>query len=254
MDNEPEGPTGSISSQWSFLIFLGIIGVLLLAVFLTPLSDYFSEAGLIKLLDSMRDIWWSPILVIIVIVIATPIGIPTTPLMIGGAAYGVWMGSIYNNLGLIVGAALSYELARLLGRDFVVAVTGDKIRGIEKRFQRVAFWPLVQLCFTPLPFPIINYGAALSGIPRKLFLSAITVGLIPSTVLHTYFIVALIDADWDRRGILLAAYISVFLIFNIITGYPWISERIKRKANYKRLMAIRSQRNIRSMVSFDEKD
>ena len=224
----------------------------LVALLFTPLSEYFTEQGLRQLLSSLRDAWWAPFVVIGLIIVASPIGVPTTPLLLGGAAFGVWTGSIYNSIGLILGAALSYELARGLGRDFVVAITGDRIRGIEKRFRRFAFWPLVQLNFTPLPFPVLNFGAALSGVPRPLFLSAMTVGLVPSTVLHTYFMHALVAADWDTRGILLALYIAVLLLFNVITGYPWIRMQQKRRHTYKRLRSLRASRNSETRYDEDE--
>ncbi|MBS1270426.1 MAG: TVP38/TMEM64 family inner membrane protein YdjZ [Gammaproteobacteria bacterium] len=233
---------GLASSQWKLILLALLIVTGLAALLFTPISDYFTEEGLQQLLASVRRVWWTPFIVVGLLIIASPLGIPTTPLLLGGAAFGVWLGSFYNTIGLILGAALSYELARVLGRDFVLAVTGDRIRGIEKRFQRFVFWPLVQLNFMPLPFPVLNYGAALSGVRRASFLSAMTIGLIPSTVLHTYFIGALVAADWDKRGVLLAAYIAAFLLFNVLIGYPWIRSQRKRRHTYRRLKSMRSGR------------
>lgn len=233
---------GLVSGQWKFLLLVFLVLAGLVALLFTPLSEFFTEQGLRQLLSSIREAWWTPLVVIGLLVVASPVGIPTTPLLLGGAAFGVWLGSFYNTLGLILGAALSYELARGLGRDFVVAVTGDRLRGIERRFQRFAFWPLVQLNFTPLPFPVVNFGAALSGVPRPLFLAAMTVGLIPSTVLHTYFMHALVAADWDTGGILLGLYIAAFLAFNVLTGYPWIRRQRKRRHAYKKLKRVRARR------------
>lgn len=244
-----------LTGQWKFLILLGLVVAGAVALLFTPIGSYFSETGLKQLLASVREAWWSPFIIIALLVIASPLGIPTTPLLLGGAAFGVWLGSFYNTLGLILGAALSYELARALGRDFVVAVTGDRVRGIERRFQRFAFWPLVQLNFAPLPFPVLNFGAALSGVPRPLFLCAMTAGLIPSTVLHTYFMHALVETQWDKRGLLLALYIGVFLLFNIITGYPWVRRQQQRRHTYKHLKLLRSKRGVRAPPpDRDEKD
>lgn len=247
MTNEnPRSQRGLVTGQWKFLVLAFLVLAGLVALLFTPLSEYFTEQGLRQLLTSLREAWWTPFLVIALLIVASPVGIPTTPLLLGGAAFGVLIGSFYNTVGLIMGAALSYELARALGRDFVVAITGDRIRGIEKRYHRFAFWPLVQLNFTPLPFPVLNFGAAMSGVPRPLFLSAMTVGLIPSTVLHTYFMNALVAADWDTRGILLALYIATFLLFNVVTGYPWIRRQRKRRHTYKRLKSLRAERGYRN--------
>lgn len=234
---------GLVSGQWKFLLLVGLIAVALVALLFTPISAYFTEQGLRELLASVRSVWWTPLIIIGLLIVASPIGIPTTPLLLGGAAFGVWQGSLYNTVGLILGASLSYELARFLGRDFVLAVTGDRIRGIERRFQRFAFWPLVQLNFMPLPFPVLNFGAALSGVPRPLFLAAMTVGLIPSTVLHTFFMHELVAADWDTRGLLLGLYIAVLLLSNVITGYPWIRRQRRRRHVYRHLKSVRKKRD-----------
>ncbi|HSH41791.1 MAG TPA: VTT domain-containing protein [Arenicellales bacterium] len=234
---------GLLSSQWQFLLLLAFVVVGLLALSFTPLSEYFTEEGLKRLLDSLRGAWWAPLVVIVLLIVASPLGIPTTPLLLGGAAFGIWIGSLYNTIGLILGAALSYELARFLGRDFVLAITGDRIRGIERRFQRFAFWPLVQLNFMPLPFPVVNFGAALSGVPRPLFLAAMTVGIIPSTILHTFFMHELVAAHWDSRGLLLGLYIASFLVFNVITGYPWVQRQRRRQHTYRRLKEQRQMRD-----------
>lgn len=242
---------GLVSGQWKFLLLALLVIAGLIALLFTPLSDYFTEQGLMALLASLRGVWWMPLVIIGLLIVASPVGIPTTPLLLGGAAFGVWLGSFYNTVGLILGAALSYELARILGRDFVVAVTGDRTRGIEQRFRRFAFWPLVQLNFMPLPFPVLNFGAALSGVPRPLFLAAMTVGLIPSTVLHTFFMHELVAADWDARGLLLALYIAAFLLFNIVTGYPWIRQQRRRRHTYKHLKSLRGRRESGSGVDDD---
>jgi uncharacterized membrane protein YdjX (TVP38/TMEM64 family) len=233
---------GLLSSQWQFLLLVVLVLAGLLALSFTPLSEYFTEEGLKRLLGSLRGAWWAPLVVIVLLIVASPLGIPTTPLLLGGAAFGVWIGSLYNTIGLILGAALSYELARFLGRDFVLAITGDRIRGIERRFQRFAFWPLVQLNFMPLPFPVVNFGAALSGVPRPVFLAAMTFGIIPSTILHTFFMHELVAADWDSRGLLLGLYIASFLVFNVITGYPWVQRQRRRQDTYRRL---KKQRRLR---------
>ncbi|MGA8262330.1 MAG: VTT domain-containing protein [Arenicellales bacterium] len=243
---------GLVPGQWKFLLLAVLVGAGLVALLFTPLANYFSEQGLRALLAALRSVWWTPFVVVGLLIVASPVGIPTTPLLLAGAAFGVWPGALYNTIGLILGSALSYELARMLGRTFVVAVTGDRIRGIERRLHRFAFWPLVQVNFTPLPFPVVNFGAALSGVPRGLFLSAMTVGLIPSTLIHTYFMHALVTADWDTRGILLALYIATFLVFNVITGYPWIRKQRKRRHTYRRIKSEREKRGCQLQTDSDE--
>jgi len=222
------------------------LGTLLLAgvalAHFTPLGGLLSEEGLVALFTQQSYPWWSPVLLIALYATVAPLGLPPGPLMIGGAVFGALYGSIYNVAGLFLGAAISFQAARMLGRDFVIHVTGERMRRAERLFQRRGFWPLVQTRFLPVPFPVVNFGAALAGVRPPLFLTATLVGLIPSTVVHTYFIAELVSSQGRERLITLAAYAAVFVVFNIVIGVPWVRERLQRRKRYREIRALRSAR------------
>ena len=62
-------------------------------------------------------------------------------------------------------------------------------------------------------------------------------------MLQTFYIHELVAAVWDTRGLLLGLYIAAFLIFNVITGYPWIRKQRKRRHTYKHLKSLRARRD-----------
>lgn len=225
---------------------LSILVALILAGFalvhFTTIGKLLTEERMTTLIDTVREIWWSPLLLIGLYAVVSVVGLPPVPLLLGGAAFGAVYGSFYNTLGLLLGAALAYAVARLLGRDFVVRVTGERIRRAEHLFERHGFWPLVQTRFLPLPFAVVNYGAALAGVDPTRFLAASTVGLIPSTLIHTAFIAGAVETSGLERAVTLAGYAGTFLLFNVLISTLWVGKQAQRRRRYRELVALRAAR------------
>jgi uncharacterized membrane protein YdjX (TVP38/TMEM64 family) len=135
-------------------------------------------------------------------------------------------------------------VARILGRDFVVRVTGRRIRRAEHLFERHGFWPLVQTRFLPIPFAVVNYGAALAGVGTPLFFVATAVGLIPSTLIHTYFIAEAIETRGLGRAMTLTCYAGTFVLFNVLISALWVGEQARRRKRYRELIALRAARRL----------
>jgi uncharacterized membrane protein YdjX (TVP38/TMEM64 family) len=172
---------------------------------------------------------------------------------VGGAAFGALYGSVYNMVGLLLGASLAFWVAKLLGRDFVIRVTGKRLRRAEALFERHGFWPLVQTRFMPLPFAVVNYGAALAGVRPVFFLIASAVGLIPSTLIHTIFIAQAIVTQGRERVFTLALYAGSFVLFNVLLSTLWLWEQAQRRRRYHELVALRAGRQAGNGPAADAK-
>jgi uncharacterized membrane protein YdjX (TVP38/TMEM64 family) len=218
-----------------------IVAGIVLAQF-TPVGDFLNEEQLSIWLAEFRQAWWSPLLLIGLYIVMTTFGLPTGPLLVAGSAFGAMYGSLYNVTGLFLAAAVSFLVARLLGRDFVVRITGNRLRRAERYLYRYGFWPLVQTRFLPFPATVINFGAALVGVPMRLFLAASFVGLLPSTVIHTYFIAELFATNGQDRAMMGVLYLSTFVVFNLLIGWPWITEQVRRRKRYQLLCQQRAVR------------
>ena len=224
----------------SLLIALVLTGIAL--VRFTPVGDYLTDEHLLALIETLRSTWWTPFLLIGLFAVVSVLGLPPVPLLVGGAAFGVLCGSMYNIMGLLIGAFLAYWVARILGRDFVVRITGDRLRRAENIFERHGFWPLVQTRFMPLPFAVVNFGAALAGVRPIFFLTSSMAGLIPSTLIHTYFIARAMATHGRARALTLALYAGAMVLFNILLSALWIQDARQRRKRYLRLVALRAAR------------
>ena len=221
------------------LVGLMVTGIALLRF--TPLGEYLTEERMVALLDELQGLWWTPLLLIGAFTFLAPLGLPMTPLVLGGGAvFGAWWGGLYNIVGLLLGAHTSFWTARFLGRDLIVHFAGERLRRAERIFERHSFWPLVQARFLPMPFAISNFGAALAGVKSGTFFITTLIGLIPSTLVHTYFMARLFrGAD---RQVTMVQYVVVLALFNIATAWPTIRTQLYRRRRYRELREQRRQR------------
>ncbi len=212
-------PTGSNLRP---ILLIALIATGIAGARWTPLGAYLEKEFLLDLISSVRGTWWTPLCLIGLYAIMSLLALPTGPLLVGGALFGTSYGTLYNLTGLLGGAWLSFFLAKLLGRDWVLRFTGERMRKAESFLSGHGFWPLVQTRFLPLPFAMVNFGSGLAGVKSQRFLTATIIGLTPSTLVHTYFIAELLTADESRRAVLLTLYAAVFVAFNLLLTLLWM--------------------------------
>jgi uncharacterized membrane protein YdjX (TVP38/TMEM64 family) len=211
----------------------------------TPLAAYLSVPALEAAFGRLRQSWWAPGLLIGAYLVLSPVGVPATPLMVaGGMVFGGVAGSIYNWLGVVLGAAASFFVGRVLGRDFVRHIAGRRLRKVEIAIGRRGFWNLVAVRFLPLPFPVVNYGAALAGVRPSLFLVTTAVGVAPTVTLYTFLFAALAQATAGQRRALFIQLIVSLVLLLAVTQVPQLLQARRRR---HRLEALRATRRARAV-------
>jgi phospholipase D1/2 len=235
-----------------FLLLPALLAGGYAAVHWTPLGQYLSGLALDTTIARLRQSWWAPALLVGGYLVLSPLGVPATPLMIaGGVVFGAVAGSLYNIAGVILGGAATYFLGRLLGRDFIRHVAGHRLRKVERAVGRRGFWNLVAVRFLPLPFPLVNYGAALAGVRPSLFLATTALGIAPTVTIYTYFIAAVAHAAAGRHANLykeisaqfprLAVPIALLVLVTLVP--QWVRARRRKR----RLASLRESRESRKL-------
>ncbi|MEM6795426.1 MAG: VTT domain-containing protein [Acidobacteriota bacterium] len=244
--SEPQEPA---KGRGGLLVRLAILAALLLSgallMRLTPVGELLDKERMIELLSSVREEPWAPFALIALFCVVAVLGLPVSPVLIGGGAvFGRFYGTIYCGTGLVTAAMVAYFVGKMLGREALVQLTGSKLKRAEKIFERRGFWALVQTRFLPIPFPIVAYGAALAGVSTWRYFITSSLGLLPSTVLHTWYAPAILLAvlDGQKPVRLVIEYGIGMTLFNVVASLPQIREFLRRKARYRELQELRARR------------
>jgi uncharacterized membrane protein YdjX (TVP38/TMEM64 family) len=135
--------------------------------------------------ESFVQAWgaWSALVSVALMVLHSFMPLPAEIIPIAnGMLFGPLIGIALTWAGAMLGAALSFALARWLGRGFVRLVLP------ETRFQRLAHisprpGTLLYVRLVPLiSFNLVNYAAGLTGVPWWTFLWTTALGILPLTV------------------------------------------------------------------------
>jgi len=229
-----------------FLVLVAIVVTGFAVMRWTPLSQYLTVERASALLGQLRQTWWAPLALIGTYIVLCPLFVPASPMMLaGGIVFGPVWGTIYNVTGTFLGGSLSYFLGRFLGRDFVRHVLGHRLKKVEQRIARRGFWSLVGIRFLPVPYPLVNYTAALAGVRPGLFLPTTAIGLIPGNIVFSYFASLIPRAATGNRSGIIFQFVCATAGLILLTVIPQIWAARKRRERYRE---IRTRRQARSGV------
>lgn len=226
-----------------FLLLVALLALGFAAFRWSPLAQYLQPERVTALLEDLRRSWWSPLALLGLYAVLCPVGLPASPLILaGGFVFGTVTGGLLNFVGTFLGAATSYYAGRLLGRDLVEHLAGERLRKVERMLNRRSFWALTRIRFVPVPFPIVNYGAALAGVRAPLFLAASALGLAPAVFIYTFFASALARATAEERGAVMVQMGLAVLAVLALSFLPTLIRGWSRRRRYERILEKRRER------------
>ncbi len=203
-------------SFW-LLVLLGLI----LVWCLRNLSLFFEPQALIDAFTSFGP--WAVPAFLAAHVLATMVGVPATLLvLLGGAKFGLWWGSLWSLIGATAGATAAFWVARYLLQDwFRQRFARHKIyRNIDKLMDTHSFNCVLAVRFAPLsPFNLVNFLFGLTSAPVSAFFWGTLVGIAPGTVAYTWIGLAGLEAAqgkgvWPLTWAL--GFLAVLSIFPIL--------------------------------------
>jgi uncharacterized membrane protein YdjX (TVP38/TMEM64 family) len=133
---------------------------------------------------------WGPVLFILIYIVAAVTLAPAFFLTVAaGALFGVGRGSVIVFIGASLGASAVYVLGLPMSRSRLMArMTRDRrVAAVRDAVRGEGAWVMFLLRLSPLvPFNILNYALALSGVRYVDFAIAL-LGMIPAIIMYTYY-------------------------------------------------------------------
>jgi uncharacterized membrane protein YdjX (TVP38/TMEM64 family) len=133
---------------------------------------------------------WGPVLFVALYVVAAVTLAPAFVLTFAaGAVYGLWRGTLLVFVGATLGSSVVYALAVPLARTRVLRwIDRDpRIAAARQAVVDHSAWIQFLLRLSPLvPYNLLNYTLALSGVKYRDFLIA-SVGMLPAIIMYAYY-------------------------------------------------------------------
>jgi pyruvate/2-oxoglutarate dehydrogenase complex dihydrolipoamide dehydrogenase (E3) component/uncharacterized membrane protein YdjX (TVP38/TMEM64 family) len=122
-------------------------------------------------------------------VTVTALSLPGAALMtlVGGALFGLTVGTVLVSFASSVGATLAFLVARFMLRNWVHQRFGARLQAIDEGVRREGAFYLFALRLVPLfPFFMINLVMGLTSIPARTFYWVSQLGMLPATLVYVY--------------------------------------------------------------------
>jgi uncharacterized membrane protein YdjX (TVP38/TMEM64 family) len=168
---------------------------------------------------------WAPLAFIAAYVVASILLAPSFLLTFAaGALFGLWRGTILVYIGAVLGGSAVYWLASpLSGSRLLARLDRDqRLAAVKSAVVGDAVWVMFLLRLSPIvPFVLLNYALALTGVRYRDFLIA-SIGMLPTIVLYVYYgkvvgDVARIAAGMSpRRGVEYYLLLAVGLVATVV--------------------------------------
>jgi uncharacterized membrane protein YdjX (TVP38/TMEM64 family) len=161
----------------------------------------------------------------------------------GGVLFGFWVGFLCNLAGAVSGAFGAFLLARRWGRGLVMRVVRKRLESFDAVAETYGFWTLLSLRLMGFPpFLVTNYLSGLWPISWRVYLGATVFGILPWTILITYFSAQLwqVLLDAGVKGFKAAAwahgrYLFMMSVLGVATMATtlYLNRRRRRRARGK---------------------
>lgn len=169
-----------------------------------------------QLTDLIRGAgYWGPAFIVFLMILHSFVPVPAEVLAIAaGAALGTIVGAISIWIGAMLGAIISYGLARWIGADGLRRIISPKKQAaLEKWSQDPSPAALLIARLVPaIAFNLINYAAGLARVPFLTFLWTTAIGISPLVILSTYVGSEMSEMSWRMLLTVSAISITVVLI------------------------------------------
>jgi len=213
------------------LKLLGLVAVLVAAAYAlqaSPARGVFTLQGAAKLVAALRELWWAPFAFVAAYTVAAALDFSGLVLTLaGGAVFGFWWGALLNLVGANLGASAAFWIARLLGREGLHALLGSRLAGLDRLAQQVGFAWLLRLRLIPVvPFNLLNFASGLTAMPWRTYAAATAVGVVPATLVYTFFADALLSGSHEAGHRAFVRVLVAGALLVLLSFVPTIARKV----------------------------
>jgi phospholipase D1/2 len=195
----------------------------------TDLGDLLAPGRLRGFGETLRELPASPLFVLGAFVLGTLLVVPVTAMIAAVMlVFGPWLGIAYAFGGSLLGAAVTYGLGRLAGRNAVRRIAGARLDRLSQALGRRGILAIVTVRIVPVaPFTVINLVAGTTHIRLRDFLLGTVLGLAPGIIAAALFIDRILAALRDPGA-------GSFAILGIVVALVVVAMMLLRRSLRRR--------------------
>lgn len=214
----------------ALLLLLVVVGVVASRSGLLDLRD---PEALLSAIDSVRAVPGIQLWFVLAYIVVATFGLPATPLTLaGGILFGTALGSGLNWLGATGGATGTYLLARAVGGDSLRGLLGGQAARLDLLAGKRGFGTLFRLRLLPvIPFNALSFTAALSGIGLRPYVAATGLGILPGTIIYTYFAGSLVGGVSGASSAARTNLIVASILLLLLSFLPTIIKKVRGESS-----------------------
>lgn len=209
-----ENSRASFSRFAGFGLILAAFIALALAWRYTPLSEYATPDQLLLWAEEVRQLPFSPLLVVACFIVGGFVMFPVTLLIILTASiFSPPAAFALSITGCVTSALSVYFVGDMLGKEPVRKLTGSKINTISRQIGKHGLSSIVVTRIVPVaPYSVINLVAGASHISLPTFILGTVLGMAPGIIAMTLFGGQLIAALRDPGPGTIAILVTILCL------------------------------------------
>lgn len=212
------------------IFLLAAIAILIALFFIFDLQQYLS----LEYFQAQREVlvnyyqahpWQTGLIYFATYVIVTGLSLPgaTVLTLIGGAIFGLLVGTIIVSFASTIGATLAFLVSRYLFKDFVQQRFKQQLRPINRGIEKEGVFYLFALRLVPaFPFFAINLAMALTVLKTWTFFWVSQIGMLAGTIVYINAGMQIGELD-SLIGILSPGLIFSFVLLGI---FPLLAKKV----------------------------
>ena len=218
------------------LLGLVLVFAVLLALALSwswsPLREWLDVDRIVALLQRFGQAF-GPFAAIGGFALAVTLAVPLTFLsLVTLVAFGPLAGFFYCMAGASLGAAMSYGVGLLLGRQAVQRLGGERVNTLSERLARHGLLAVIAVRVVPVaPFAIVNMVAGASRISLRDMLLGTALGMAPGLLVMVFFVDQIVAALKTPGPLTLALFAGAVVL---IGAALWGLQRWLKRAEQHR--------------------
>lgn len=211
------------------IIFILLLLLVIFMAYQFGLVDFLTDiSGLRAYLEGLG--WWGYVIFILLSVVVAVFLLPGQFLaIVGGLAYGGFIGGLLTIIGASLGASISFIIGKYVAREYILTRFGSDptFQKIERGVKENGISFLVFTRLVPVfPFAIQSYAYAMTPMSVKKFSLISFLTMMPAS-----FIYAFMASEIASKGVSMTLLIELTIAGILLALLAYLPKRISKKIN-----------------------